>query len=214
MQNARALSITAICLTAAAIALNAAVGQIPLLVTRQVPVAQLPHTIGTWSGGADRAVDPEIQKKLPTATLVDRVYTATDGRSVQFLLVSARRSDDIHQPTVCLPSQGWHLSDQHTINFHGQPISVMTASLDGNDMRVYYWYSNADPNAGRESRSMRLVRRLRSYLVPTDEGRSLLGRLIVEQPSNADRTATGFLEAAWPEIEKLVRAAQTAPAPQ
>ena len=92
-------------------ALEYAVGPLPVPHPRKLAVDSFPRSLGTWRGGAIAPMDPDIQARVPTATIMDREYTSSAGGSADVTLVTASDNIDIHNPKDCFPSQGWILTN-------------------------------------------------------------------------------------------------------
>lgn len=174
----------------------------------KVQVEKLPETIGEWSMGQQRTADPEIQKALQSATIVDREYTKEGFEPISLMLVSASNSVDIHNPQLCFPNQGWRLDDQSKIVYQGQEMNSMRASIQDRRYRILYWIQGGKITAEASNPWVRRLRAVRKRLVPEDEGQSLLARIIVPETREGRRSQTAFLDAFWAPLQKLVQEAQ------
>ena len=79
MPNGKILSVTACVLVLAAAAADYGLGQVDVAKPHRLPVESFPATIGVWQGGPIQEVDPEVQKKLATAKIVEREYVNPGG---------------------------------------------------------------------------------------------------------------------------------------
>jgi EpsI family protein len=74
------------------------------------PLAELPFTMGSWEGRAERDFQPEIVKILGVDDYVTRSYFGGDHRRLGLYIgyhSSQRQGDTIHSPLNCLPGAGW-----------------------------------------------------------------------------------------------------------
>jgi EpsI family protein len=187
-------------LATAALAANHLVAPLPTAVLRRLPVESLPQRIGAWRCVADRATDPAVQKVVPTARIVDRVYREEGtGREVTLTLLTATDYADFHDPNICFPGQGFTLSAAEPAMLAGQALRVMTAERGGERLRVAYWWSGSaapDTTYGREQVGKLLA--LRDRLTGR-QGRSLFVRVIAAEPR------IGSEQAAQRQIEDFAR---------
>ena len=79
MQNAKVLSLIGLLMVGLALATNYRMARISIPTAHRLPVETFPRRIGEWTAGPDIADDEEVQHKLPTATLVTRMYSNAAG---------------------------------------------------------------------------------------------------------------------------------------
>jgi hypothetical protein len=109
-------------------------------VIRVLPIDRFPRQIGPWHVDRDIPTDPEVQRSLPTATIVERDYVDPLGRHIDLLLLNARDDQDYHKPEACLPGQGAAITKLPTVMVDGRPTNAMRSTQDGmSDVLLYYW---------------------------------------------------------------------------
>ncbi len=189
-------------------ALEYAVGPLPVPQPRRLAVETFPSRLGNWTGGAIAPVDPDIQARLPTSSIMDRVYTSGPSRAADVMLVTASDNLDIHNPKDCFPSQGWRLTNSHDISVGGQPVTVMDAQLDDQKMKVLYWTTGTFTPPPPRSRLAQKALALREKLVPRHEYVSLFVRLMVPQSRQAEEEITQLAGQVLPPVQSLLQSAK------
>jgi EpsI family protein len=139
MRNLQIFQIVGAGMVLAALIANHAAGRVQPPQLHQLPVRSFPRQIGEWKAGPDNPVDPDVQHQLSTAIIVDRDYKNIAGDDVDLVLITADRTGDLHNPKVCLPDQGWQLSEEKMINVGDQPASFMVAGRGQEQLEVLYW---------------------------------------------------------------------------
>lgn len=185
-------------------ALQYASGPLPVPRPRKLPVETFPARLGAWQGGAIAPVDPEIQARLRTSVIMDRVYTTPAGRSADVMLVTASDNLDIHNPKDCFPSQGWRLSNSRDKVIAGQMVTMMDAQLDTQQMTVLYWTTGVYTPPAPRSALARQALRLRDKIVPQHESVSLFVRLMVPHNIGSDEEITALAGQVLPPVRALV----------
>lgn len=181
-------------------------GPIPVPCPRKLPVDTFPARLGAWRGGAIAPVDPEIQARLRTSAIMDRVYTTDTGRSADVMLVTASDNLDIHNPKDCFPSQGWRLSNSREKVIAGQTVMMMDAHLDTQDMTVLYWTTGIYTPPLPRFALARQALLLRGKIVPQHEAVSLFVRLMVPRQAGADEEISALAAQVLPPVQALVNA--------
>ena len=189
-------------------ALDYAVKPLPVPKPRKLPVASFPARLGNWQGGAIAPVDPDIQARLPTSAIMDRVYTAGTEQAADVMLVTASDNMDIHNPKDCFPSQGWRLTNSHTVTIQGQPVTVMDAQLDAQKLKVLYWTTGVFMPPPPRSALEREALALREKIVPRHEFVSLFVRLTVPQNPHAEEEVTQLAGQVLPPVRSMLQSAK------
>lgn len=203
MPKTKILSIISLCLIVAALAATRGVGRIETAVLEKLPVESFPKAIGDWGMVVEHKVDPEVQAKVPTAVIVDRVYRHLDGREVNLTLLTATDYADFHDPNICFPGQGFQLSKAQNTTVGDFQCNVMLAERMGTRMRVVYWWSgaaNVDTTYGREQMGRILALRDR---ITGETGHSLFVRVIAPENDMAEKTVQEFIELITPILKEL-----------
>ena len=143
MQTAKNLPIIGTLMIVTATICTYAFPRLPVPSIHKIPVETFPRTIGEWQGGPDEAVDPEVQKIIPTATIISRVYKNLSGQTVELTLLSASQRGDYHDPNICFPAHGWNLSNLQNVHIFGERFNSMTAEQDKLKMKVHYKWMGA-----------------------------------------------------------------------
>ncbi len=156
-----------------------------------LPVASFPRAIGNWRVSQDTPVDPEIQAKLSTAKIVDRVYTDAGGRSVELLLLTATDYKDFHDPNLCFPSQGFDLKDRRSFTLCGQPVNSMLAARADEKYRVIYWLNGHYMTDFPHSNGLKKILAIRK-LITKEDGSSLFVRLLTTDGPGSEQTLKEF----------------------
>ncbi len=208
MQNTRFLAVSCCVMVFGVAVLEYAVGPLPVPKPRRLAVETFPSRLGNWQGGAIAPVDADIQARLPTSSIMDRVYTASTGRAADVMLVTASDNLDIHNPKDCFPSQGWRLTNSHDEMVQGQAVTVMDAQLDDQKMKVLYWTTGTFTPPPPRSPLARKALALRAKLVPSHEYVSLFVRLMVPQGTQAEEEINQLAGQVMPPVRSLLESAK------
>ena len=163
-----------------------------------------PTSIGTWQAGPILAVDDDVQAKLPTAKIIERVYTDDLDHSIDLTLVTAKDSLDIHDPSICLPGQGWKIVTSGTAQYSRQSVHTMTLNQDGDTMKVIYWWTGYYPPKLSSHPWVQAASRLRTRIVHSRDGESLMVRILSNSDDNNDAVINDFTSQLIPQVDKLV----------
>ena len=118
------------------------------LVPASVPLAQMPHLIGGWSG-SDMQIDQETLNILGKGDFLSRVYTQQQQSNMIGLFIgyfpTQRTGVVIHSPKNCLPGAGWAFESSNYVDLNdseGKPHQVGEYIVADGDNRqfVIYWY--------------------------------------------------------------------------
>lgn len=178
---------------------------------RIVPVEAFPRQVGQWTCREEQPIDKEVAAKCPTAHFVQRVYEDRAGNSVQLLLMTATGADDIHDPTICFPSQGWLVESQKERNVAGQRITDMQAQQNGRALRTLYWYTGYYAPKPPDIVLERKLSELRTKALGKMAGMSLFVRILATDDTPASELED-FTKAAVGNVNEIVgqSGAQTA----
>ena len=153
MHRTKVLPLLALILMFTALVANLAIQAGSLRKLERRDVAVFPSRVGDWLGGPNRPLDPETQKQLATANVLDRIYTNRAGRAINLLIVSSTDPEDAHSPEACLPSQGWVPEQTLTTTIDGQLVHIDKMSNMGQSLDVLFWWDIlVDRNANILSR--------------------------------------------------------------
>lgn len=205
MQNTK-ICLIGLAMVLATLLVNATTGRLQIAQLRLLPVETFPRQIGDWKAGPDRQIDPDIQKVMPSARIVDRQYSNGAGQSVQLLLLTATDTGDFHNPQTCFPSQGWNLSVPRDIQVQGQKIKAMTAEQDAEKVNVLYWRTGYQEPSPPRSPLLRKLYNLRVGLVGKEEGMPLFVRVIATDGDKSNQALMEFVERIQAPLKALTAA--------
>jgi EpsI family protein len=107
------------------------------------PIAQLPYTIGGWSGFDDASLDPETAALLGADAYLTRTYSAGTGADISMYIAyygAQRPGVSIHSPLHCLPGTGWEPVDVATVPVGSGSVRRVTMQKNLDRVAVIYWY--------------------------------------------------------------------------
>lgn len=102
--------------------------------------AAFPRQVGPWRSGPDRPIAEMTHRMLPSASMIDRVYTDPEGRTVNLVLVSATSVADVHDPDLCFPGHGWTLEHIDTTFVGDRTVRRDRAVQEGHALSLLYWW--------------------------------------------------------------------------
>lgn len=203
MSSAKVLNLIGLALVALAAAADCAMPRLAVPRPEALAVDRFPRVIGAWSAGANRPVDPQIAARLTTATIVERDYRNPTGHDIDLLLVTADRDQDIHDPSLCLPAQGWNLGERHVLWLDRQEINEVDIDQSGARYAVLYWLADYTRPARPSNMLLACLMPLRRKIVRYHEGASLLVRLVAREQDRA--ALERFAGQVMPAIDALRR---------
>jgi len=207
MPNNALLPLIGCALVFSAVGADYGLGRLDVPKPHLLPVETFPAVVGDWKGGPLQEVPEDIQRRLPTAKIVERSYTDSLGHKIDLMLLTATEDEDMHSPQACFPSQGWTLSDVRAASVDGQPATRMTADLDGQGrVAVLYWLTGYYPSAPPRNALLRRASVLRKHFMAAHSNMSLFVR-IVAPPSSLDKqTEASFTSSIRAPLNALVAA--------
>lgn len=203
MSNTPILSVVACALVLGAAGTNYALGRLDVPKPHRLPVESFPAKLGVWQGGPLRETDIDIARALPTAKIVERVYTNSSGAQVDMMLLTATEDEDMHSPQACFPSQGWKLTDIHPVQADGDTATHMSAQLDNQRQAVLYWLTGYFPPAPPTNAFVRKVADLRGRVLDRHKNMSLFVRLISSDDPQGQKALLDFTAAMHSPLEAL-----------
>lgn len=80
-------------------------------------VMELPARVGSWQGSTDKDMDSKEKRLFDEGVkLKRRIYLGPDNRYiVATLVMSGPVKKSLHEPTTCLPDQGWTIGDTEEV---------------------------------------------------------------------------------------------------
>ena len=210
MPNNALLPLMGCALVLSAVAADYGLGQLDVPKPHRLAVEGFPAVVGDWKAGPVHQVDPDIQKRLPTAKIVERDYTNSTRQVMTLMLLTATEDEDMHSPKACFPSQGWTLSDEKDIQIAGQPMTRMTADMDGRGkLAVLYWLTGYYAPTPPRSALLQKASVWRTHFMGAHSNMSLFVRITAPDTPLNDRAMTSFTSALQDPLNALVRAGAT-----
>lgn len=205
MPNNALLPLIGCALVLSAVGADYGLGQMAVPKSRRLPVETFPAVIGSWKGGPVGAVDEDVQRKLPTAKIVERVYTNPLGQRVDLMLLTATEDEDMHSPQACFPSQGWKLSNIRDTQVNGQPATQMNAQMDPSQPQtVLYWMTGYFPPAPPRNALLRKAFVWRTQSLDKHNNMSLFVRILAPDTPSGRRALSDFTASLHAPIQTLV----------
>lgn len=193
MPNHALLPLISCVLVLSAVGVDYGLGQMDVPRPHRLPVETFPTKIGAWQGGDLAPVDLDVQKKLPTAKIVERSYTNPQGQSVDLMLLTATEDEDMHSPQACFPSQGWNLSNIQSTQVDGQPATQMSAQQEGGPpATVLYWLTGYFPPAPPRNALLQKAYQERMHIMGNHNNMSLFVRMIAPDTPLGRRALAEF----------------------
>ena len=205
MPNYALLPVISCALVLLTAGVNYGLGQMDVPRPHRLPVETFPATVGAWKGGALQAVDIDVQKKLPSAKIVERIYTNPQGQWVDLMLLTATEDEDMHSPQACFPSQGWTLSNIQETQVGGQPATRMSAQQEGGPpATVLYWLTGYYPPVPPRNALLQKAYEQRTRVMGNHNNMSLFVRMIGSDTPLGRRAMAEFTSQVDSPLQALV----------
>jgi EpsI family protein len=110
--------------------------------------AAFPTTLGEWQGRPS-SLDAQTEHSLGLTDYILSDYAKRDGRSVNLYVAyyaSQRTGSSPHSPSVCIPGNGWQITDLERTTYHNGDLSVslplnrVIIARGSQKELVYYWF--------------------------------------------------------------------------
>jgi exosortase D (VPLPA-CTERM-specific) len=107
-----------------------------------------PVTLGEWRGRAS-SLDPQVEHGLGLTDYILSDYVKRDGRSVNLYVAyyaNQRTGSSPHSPSVCIPGNGWQITDLERTQFTSNdssvslPLNRVVITRGSGKQLVYYWF--------------------------------------------------------------------------
>ncbi len=203
MQNLKAPLICVV-LVLLAIGSQYGFGRLPVPHSRRLPVENFPARLGNWQGAPLAPVDVDVQRKLQTANIRERVYSDPSGNGIRLMLLTASESDDLHDPSVCFPSQGWTITKPRPVTIAGQSVLMMHAKMGAQAETVIYWMTGYNAPGSYRNSLVAQIAHFRGRVVGEHEGDSLFVRVLAPDQLERDGTLTRFVASVVPQTNALL----------
>lgn len=105
--------------------------------------SNVPTKVGVWEG-ADAPVSQAVLWMLKFPQALGRKYTSPFGEQVEASVITAGEFENYHDPTVCVPTNGFILTSKKVFNLNGCNIRAMIFKRKDPRygtvrMLMYYW---------------------------------------------------------------------------
>jgi len=205
MPNNALLPLIGCALVLSAMGADYGLGRMDVPKSHRLPVETFPDTIGSWKGGPLELVNEDVQRKLPTAKIVERVYTNPVGQQVDLMLLTATEDEDMHSPQACFPSQGWKLSNIHDTQVDGQPGTQMNGQINGQAPEIIlYWMTGYFPAAAPQNALLRKAFVWRTQSFDKHNNMSLFVRILSPDTPLGRRNLSEFTALLHTPIKTLI----------
>jgi|GEM_PF-1164797 EpsI family protein len=178
-------------------------GRLPVARTRCLPVDTFPTQVGVWHAGTDIPVQPEVQDALPSAKIVERIYTDGAGHRIDLTLVTALSNVDLHDPSGCLPGQGWQVQKTVPEKYGDQVVNEMLVRQEGHSLYAIYWFAGCYQPKLSNHVWVQDAARLRARLINWRENQSLVVRVLADTDINSEDVTNSFVRAIQPAVKQL-----------
>jgi exosortase D (VPLPA-CTERM-specific) len=101
-----------------------------------------PVTLGEWQGRSSW-LDPQVEHGLALEDYILSDYSKPDGKTINLYVAyyaSQRKGESPHSPLVCIPGDGWLITNLQRTSYGEQPLNRAIIERNGSKQIVYYWY--------------------------------------------------------------------------
>jgi exosortase D (VPLPA-CTERM-specific) len=105
-----------------------------------------PPTLGQWQGHAS-PLDGWVEQSLGFDDYLFSDYSKADGKAINLYVAyysSQRKGESPHSPLVCIPGDGWLITDLRRASYDDigvqVPLNRAVIQRDATKQIVYYWY--------------------------------------------------------------------------
>lgn len=187
-----------------------------------INIAKLPFQIADWKGKDVDNLDQRTQDTLKLDQYVRRIYENTKGEKI-FVYVGywKKQSGDHqaakHSPLMCLPGNGWKITDIKKSNFNtnmqdGQNFTFVNSELVGiykNFSALFsYWFFSGEVLYHEETTALFNIIKQTIVNKRSDGGIIELSVDSANNPQaleNAKRITDDFVRDFYPELDRLIR---------
>lgn len=193
-----------------------------------VPVEELPKNLGKWTGQDTKGLDLRSQEILKLSRYVKRAYRRDDGKIViLYIGYWKEQSGDYqaakHSPLLCLPSNGWDVTQKEAINLSFPASNVppvrskrLIGKIGNSSQLFYYWFFTGNENYSEEWRALITIG-VQKFLYGRSDGGIIevstsLQKGISKQSAEEDAAEVieDFLDELYPKLHNLIRTSSSA----
>lgn len=172
--------------------------------------ASFPTTLGDWHGKSS-SLGRDVESAIGLTDYVLSDYARQDARTVNLYVAyyaSQRTGRSPHSPSVCIPGNGWRITDFDRTHYRSSgsnvslPINRVIISRGSDKQLVYYWFEERGMKIANEYWSKLYLLRDAMLKNRTDGALVRLTTPIYprESESDADRRLQDFTRAVVPNL--------------
>ena len=118
------------------------------ILPQRSPFATFPTALGEWRGRPS-SLGADVEKGLGLTDYVLSDFAKKDGRQVNLYVAyyaSQRNGLSPHSPSVCIPGNGWQITDLERTNYRSSdssvslPLNRVIIARGDQKQLVYYWF--------------------------------------------------------------------------
>src|SRR5262245_9652933 len=171
--------------------------------------AAFPTRLGQWQGRPS-VLGPDVEHGLGLTDYLLSDYARSDGRAVNLYVAyyaSQRSGISPHSPSVCIPGNGWQITDFERTQYKDANISLpfnrVIVSKGSSKQLVYYWFEQRGAKIANEYISKLYLLRDAILTNRTDGALVRLTTLIypTETENDADKRLQEFIQTVSPKLE-------------
>jgi EpsI family protein len=171
--------------------------------------AGFPARLGEWQGRTS-LLDPQTESGLALDDYILSDYSRSDGKPVNLYVAyysSQRKGESPHSPLVCLPGNGWQITNLDRTSYEGfgaeQPMNRVVIEQGSNRQIVYYWFDERGRKIANEYLAKWYLLTDAIFMNRTDGAlvRLMTSVLPGELEHDADERLQAFMHDAVPSLE-------------
>jgi exosortase D (VPLPA-CTERM-specific) len=189
------------------------------ILPEHTPFAAFPSDLGAWRGKTS-SLDPQIEHGLGLTDYILSDYAKADGRQVNLYVAyyaSQRSGLSPHSPSVCIPGNGWQITDFERTSFTNNnssislPLNRVVIARGSNKQLVYYWFEERGMTIANEYISKLYLLRDAMFKNRTDGALVRLTTPVYpgENESDADKRLQEFTQVVVPNLKGYLPSAVT-----
>lgn len=178
--------------------------------------AAFPSTLGEWRGKT-ASLDSQTEYFLGLTDYILSDYVKTDGRTVNLYVAyyaSQRTGVSPHSPSVCIPGNGWQITDLQRTYYTSSdakvslPLNRVVIERGSSKELVYYWFDERGMKIANEYVSKLYLLRDALFENRTDGALVRLTTPVYpgESENDADKRLQGFTRIAVPALASYLPA--------
>lgn len=186
-------------------------------IPERTPFVQFPSTLGAWRGRVS-SLEPQVEHFLGLTDYVLSDYARADNRGVNLYVAyyaSQRKGVSPHSPQVCIPGDGWQITDFERTSYVDQdggsslPLNRVVIVRANQKQIVYYWFEQRGRRVANEYASKWQLLADAVYLNRTDGALVRLTTQLYpgETEQDGDKRLREFTRQLLPEMTRFLPAA-------